>query len=109
MEMEMSKLLRLRLIGGLIAAGALGACYHTHTASGVVYVRTGPPADRVEVISTSPGTRYVWVGGHWAWVNSDYDWVSGSWVLPAASFTTWVPGHWAHDGNGWFWIDGHWR
>ena len=106
----MSKLLRLRLIGGLIAASALGACYHhVHTASGVVYVRTAPPSDRVEVISTSPGDRYVWVGGHWGWRDPDYFWVPGSWMLPAASFTAWVPGHWAHDGNGWFWVDGHWR
>ena len=107
----MSKLLRLRLMGSLIAAGALGACYHSHTytAPGVVYVRSGPPADRVEVISVSPGDRYVWVGGHWAWRENDYAWLPGSWVIPASSFTTWVPGHWTHDGHGWYWIDGRWR
>ena len=107
----MNKLIRLGLTGGLIASSALGACYHTHTysAPGVVYVRTGPPADRIETITVSPGDRYVWVGGHWRWVNDNYDWVTGSWVLPAASFTTWVPGHWAHDGHGWYWIDGNWR
>jgi hypothetical protein len=107
--MEMSKLLRLRLMAGLVAAGALGACHHTYTAPGVVYVREGPPADRVEVISTSPGEHYIWVGGHWAWRDNNYAWIPGSWVLPTASYSAWVPGHWAHEANGWYWIDGHWR
>jgi hypothetical protein len=109
MEIGMRQLLRLRLIGGLIAAGALGACYHTHTASGVLYVRSGPPSDRVEVISTSPGDRYVWVGGHWGWRDPDYFWVPGAWAIPASGYTVWTPGHWAHDGHGWFWVDGRWR
>ena len=109
MEMGMSKLLRLRLIGGLIAAGALGACYHSQTAPGVLYVQTGPPTDRVEVITASPGASYVWVGGHWAWVNNDYAWVPGSWLVPASGFTVWAPGRWAHDRSGWYWVDGHWR
>lgn len=106
------KTVKVRLVAGLIAASAVGGCvhhYHTATAAGVVYVTREPPAERVEVISTSPGTSYVWVRGHWAWTGSDYDWVPGRWLVPTSGFTAWVPGHWQHDSHGWFWVDGHWR
>ncbi len=104
----MRTLLRTRRLAGFVVAGALGACVHT-APLGVAYVGPEPPVARVEVIPTSPGARYVWVGGHWGWRDNAYQWVSGSWVLPATGFSAWVPGHWDHDRQGWFWTDGHWR
>ncbi|HXE60197.1 MAG TPA: YXWGXW repeat-containing protein, partial [Gemmatimonadaceae bacterium] len=44
-----------------------------------VYVREAPPAERVEVISRSPGPGYVWVAGHWNWDTRQYVWISGRW------------------------------
>ena len=108
----MKKTVKVRLVAGLIAASAIGCVHHTYTtrtAGGVVYVTREPPAERVEVISTSPGTNFVWVRGHWGWTGSDFDWIPGRWVVPSSGFTAWVPGHWQHDNHGWFWIDGHWR
>ncbi len=104
----MKKLLNLGLIAGLAVSTAVGACYNPPH-YGVAYVTTAPPVSRVEVIPTSPGLNYVWVGGHWGWVNNNYNWVSGSWIVPARGYTTWVPGRWDRDGHGWFWTAGHWR
>ncbi len=104
----MTKLLRFRWLAGVVVAGALGACVHTAPV-GVAYLTTAPPGDRVEVVTTSPGTHYVWVGGHWAWRDNNYSWVTGSWVLPTAGYSVWVPGRWNHDGHGWYWTDGRWR
>ena len=104
----MRKLLGFRWLAGFVVAGALGACVHT-TPYGVTYVGVAPPVLRTEVITTSPGSGFVWVGGHWGWRDNDYRWISGSWVRPSAGYSVWVPGHWDHDGHGWFWTDGYWR
>lgn len=74
-----------------------------------VYVRTGPPAARVEVIGVAPARGYVWVGGYWNWDRRAYVWVPGRWVAPARGYHRWQPGHWVHDRRGWYWIDGRWR
>lgn len=100
----------LRLCAALGAGGVVASCAtYAQPASGVVYVTRQPPGEPVEVIPTSPGFNYVWVGGHWGWYGNDYRWVRGGWVIPAAGFRTWVPGHWDHDGHGWYFVSGHWR
>lgn len=105
----MNKLIALRLIAGLASAGAIGACYSAPAPAGVVYVHTGPPANRVEVVPASLGTGYVWVGGHWGWNGVNYNWVPGVWSRPTVGFTRWVPGRWNHARGGWYWSDGYWR
>ena len=105
----MRKRAHLRLLAGLVAAAASGACYHTGTAAGVVYVTDEPPLSPVEVIPTSPGFNYVWVGGHWGWSSNRYLWVPGSWVVPSRGYSVWVPGRWDRDHHGWYWTSGHWR
>jgi hypothetical protein len=105
----MTRLEKLRLIAGLVAAGAIGACYNPPSAAGVVYVSDEPPVAQVEVIPASPGFNYVWVGGHWGWHDNNYRWVPGGWVVPARGYSVWVPGRWDRDGHGWYWRDGRWR
>jgi hypothetical protein len=107
----MRRALLLRLVAGLVATGALGACTagYEQSAAGVVYVTDSPPVDRVEVIPASPGFNFVWVGGRWGWYNNGYSWIPGRWVVPAAGYRTWTPGRWDRDGHGWYYRDGHWR
>lgn len=106
----MKRVLILRLAAALGAAGALASCsMYGQPQPGVAYVYTQPPVDQVEVIPSSPGFNYVWVGGHWGYYNSNYRWVRGNWVVPASGFRTWSPGRWDRDGHGWYFINGHWR
>jgi len=105
----MKKLLNLRLIASLVGFGALGACYNPPGTAAGIYVGSEPPVARVEVVPTSPGFNYVWVGGHWGWRSNNYYWIPGGWVVPSRGFSVWVPGRWNHDGHGWFWTDGYWR
>ncbi len=112
----MNRVLKWRLVSSLVATGAigavgaLGACYSSPHPATYAYVTTGgPPGDRTEVITVSPGANYVWVGGRWAYRNNNYEWVPGAWAVPAVGFTRWEPGRWDHDGHGWFYRDGHWR
>ena len=106
----MTRFSTLRLIAGLVAGSALGACYSSpHPVVGVAYGTYEPPLTPVEVIPASPGFNYVWIGGHWGWHSNRYLWVPGSWTVPARGYSVWVPGRWDHDGHGWFYRDGHWR
>ena len=105
----MKKLLGPWLMAGLVATGAVGACYHQPASYAVASVATRPPPTaRIEVIPPSPGLNYIWIAGRWGWSNNKFAWVPGSWVLPAPGQSTWVPGHWESDGHGWHWSDGHW-
>jgi WXXGXW repeat (2 copies) len=77
---------------------------------GVAYVRVAPPRARVEVIATSPGAGYVWIGGYHAWRGSEYVWVPGRWERPPQPhYRHWVAGHWREHHNGWYWVEGHWK
>ena len=106
----MKRAMLCRVVAGFVAASALGACTagYEQSAAGI-YVESGPPVDRIEVIPASPGFGYVWVGGRWGYVNNDYNWFPGRWVVPARGYTTWVPGRWDRDGRGWYYRDGRWR
>ncbi|MGH7617883.1 MAG: YXWGXW repeat-containing protein [Gemmatimonadaceae bacterium] len=106
----MSKYLLVRLTAALVAVGAAGACAaNPRPRVGVEYAMRQPPAERVEVLSASPGAGYVWVKGHWAWRRDDYEWIGGHWAIPERGFREWEPGRWEHDRNGWFFIEGRWR
>ena len=73
-----------------------------------VYVKTAPPAVKVEVKPAPPYADAVWMPGHWSWYGNEYVWVSGRWTKPNKGYV-WIPGHWAKKPRGWVWIDGHWR
>ena len=108
----MTKPSTLRLIAGLIALSAIGACYSNPepvVGVGVAYGTYEPPVAQTEFIPASPGFNYVWVGGHWSWNVNQYIWVPGSWVVPARGYSVWVPGRWDRDGYGWYWTNGFWR
>jgi hypothetical protein len=106
----MKRTLVLRLVAGFVATSALGACYvNPRPRVGVAYVMRQPPAERVEVVSASPGVEYVWVKGHWGWRRNDYEWIPGRWVIPERGFREWVPGRWERDRGGWFYVEGRWR
>ena len=78
-------------------------------ASGRVYVRSGPPPIRAEVVGVAPGPGYVWVPGYYNYNGGGYVWVGGRWDRPPRSRARWVPGHWQRDRRGWYYVQGHWR
>jgi hypothetical protein len=86
----------------IFAAACVGA-------SGRVYVRTGPPPLRAEVVSVSPGAGYVWVPGYYRYDGGGYVWVGGRWDRPPRGRGRWVPAHWERDRRGWYFVEGHWR
>jgi hypothetical protein len=73
-----------------------------------VYVKTVPPAARIEVKSAAPYANAFWISGRWAWRSGKYVWVGGHWAKPRSGHI-WVPGHWVKKRRGWLWIDGHWK
>ena len=90
----------------LASSLALTACGATY---GRVYVRTGPPPVRAEVVGVAPGPGYVWVPGYYRHDGSAYVWVAGRWDRPPRARARWVPAHWERDRRGWYFVEGHWR
>ena len=97
------------LAAAVILAGALLATTACAGSSGRVYIRTGPPPVRAEVVAVSPGPGYVWVPGYYQYRGNAYVWVGGRYERPPRSRARWVPGHWERDRRGWYFVDGHWR
>jgi WXXGXW repeat (2 copies) len=91
------------LLGASLVAGACAG------ASGGIYVRTGPPPVRREVVLVSPGPGYVWVPGYYRYERSAYVWVGGRYERPPRGRTRWVEGHWRENRSGWYYVEGHWR
>lgn len=77
-------------------------------ASRAVYVRTAPPAKRVEVRSARPFANAVWIAGYWRWNGNKYVWAKGKWAKPKKG-KKWIPGHWKSSRRGYFWVPGHWK
>src|SRR5215467_8033017 len=96
------------LFAALIVTGALftTACVG---ASGRVYIRTGPPPLRAEVVGVAPGPGYVWVPGYYRYERSGYVWVGGRYERPPRARARWTPAHWERDRRGWYFVEGHWR
>ena len=67
-----------------------------------------PPPPRMQVIPRSPGPRFVWAPGTWAW-NGGWGWVPGAWVPPPRGRSVWTPGRWNRRGRGAVWVGGSWR
>lgn len=72
-------------------------------------IRTAPPPPRREVIPSPPGSKYVWVSGHWKWTRHGWKWAPGHYVIKPRPAAAWVPGHWKKVRGGWKWVPGHWR
>ena len=93
----------------VILAGTLLATTACAGSSGRVYIRSGPPSVRAEVVAVSPGPGYVWVPGYYRYSGNAYVWVGGRYERPPRARARWVRGHWERDRRGWYFVDGHWR
>ncbi len=91
------------VLAASMLAAACGAAY------GRVYVRTGPPPVRAEVVGVAPGAGYVWVPGYYRYDGGSYVWVGGRWDRPPRRNARWERGHWERDRRGWYYVEGHWR
>ena len=97
------------LTAAVILAGALLATTACAGTSGRVYIRSGPPPVRAEVVAVSPGPGYVWVPGYYRYERTDYVWVAGRYERAPRGRARWVPSHWERDRRGWYLVEGHWR
>ena len=66
------------------------------------------PDDKVEVITTEPGTDYVWIPGSWDRDPGKWTWIDGAWKKPPHEKSRWVDGHWKYDDAKWHWTSGQW-
>lgn len=96
------------LLAALIATGAIGAVgvLPTTVQAATVYIQSGPPALREEVV---PGPRrgYVWAPGHYEWRGGRHVWTRGYWVKERRGYA-YVPHRWVDDGGRWHQEPGHW-
>ena len=77
-------------------------------AARTVYLKSPPPAVKVEVKPAKPFPNALWNAGHWAWKGGKYIWISGHWVKQRPGYV-WVPGHWINRPRGWVWVAGQWK
>jgi len=98
-----------RLAGSVLVTISMFAAACATTVSGRVYVRTGPPPLRAEVVAVAPGPGYVWVPGYYRWDGAAYIWMPGRYERPPRERARWVPAHWERDRRGWYFVEGHWR
>src|SRR5438128_1027893 len=59
--------------------------------SELLEVRVPPPPPRLETPTPRPG--YVWIPGHWDWIDASH---------------TWMPGHWEPERSGFRWLAHRW-
>ena len=91
------------ILAASMLATACGPAY------GRVYVRTGPPPIRAEVVGVAPGPGYVWLPGYYRYDGGGYLWVGGRWDRPPRRNARWERGHWQRDRRGWYYVEGRWR
>jgi hypothetical protein len=103
-----SKLLAVACLIGMVGCGGPPP---PPPPPGVVYVRSAPPSEVVEVVPAQPSAEHVWIRGHYRWdgVAAAYVWVPGHWQQRPAGYKRWVPGHWYERNGAWYWVEGHWR
>ena len=99
-----------RVLGCLLAIGvAASAAVPAFSQPPPPYPPVPPP--RYEAVPPPPGTRYVWVPGHWHWNGYRYIWIGGRYQIRQAGWGHYVPGRWvwnAHAGQ-WIWRPAHWQ
>ncbi|MBI3726183.1 YXWGXW repeat-containing protein [bacterium] len=69
-------------------------------------VEAEPPPVRYEVITSSPGVDFEWVGGYWA-CNGSWVWCPGSWHRCPPGYH-WQAGVWVRVGGRSHWHPGGW-
>jgi len=101
------------LLGGTLA---LSACYVRARGGdvgveGEFEVDAPPPAVQDEVVVTSPGPGYVWIGGAWEWQGGahSWGWKSGRWERPPREGQTWVAGHFETRNGKHYYRRGYWH
>ena len=79
-------------------------------ATRIYYVQKSPPPPKVEVRSSKPFHRALWIHGRWKWNRKlqAFVWAPGHWVRPRHG-KIWMPGHWEKTPRGYVWICGYWR
>ena len=94
-----------------IAGIALAASLALPVSATEVFVRVVPPRPVVERVVSTPGPRYVWVGGYYRWTGHVYAWVPGRWVYPPRPAAVWVAPHWnfVAGRRGYVFVGGYWR
>ena len=107
-------------LGLVITAMLVSGCFFRRTrrgtrvvvAPGVVYVRTAPPARRVEVRRACGPARY-WQGGRYIRQAGRWRWRPGRCVLRPVAYRrvgcVFVRGGWRRTARGYKWFVGRWR
>ena len=102
----------LLLPAALVAAGMLGlgtGCVVEPGPVGVgVDVDADPPPVQSEVVVTSPGPDYVWIGGSWVWTDH-WVWEPGRWQHPPHAGAVWVASRYENHGGHRVFVRGRWR
>ena len=76
-----------------------------------VYVRTPPPAVRVETKADPPSSVHVWIDGYWDYNSAEdgWEWREGSWQIPPDEGVTWQTPSYEDRGEGnWVYVPGYW-
>jgi hypothetical protein len=96
------------ILATCLAAGlAFGAAALPTTVSAQgVWIRTAPPAPRVEVVP-APRAGYVWAPGYWQWNGHRHVWHNGSWMRERRGYVYSAPAWVEHDGR-WEFRRGAW-
>ncbi len=69
---------------------------------------TPPPPPRIDNITSSPGSGYIWMDGYWSWSGGKYSWSNGRWA-PAMPGQFWIAPHWKQERAGWRLHPGYWK
>jgi hypothetical protein len=84
---------------GMVGAGALG----TETV-----VNEAPPAPLTEVVMSSPGPDFAWIGGVWVW-NNRWVWEAGRWDRRPSAGAAWVPHKYENRNGKHVFVRGGWK
>lgn len=73
----------------------------------VTYLPAPPATLENGPTSPQPGADYVWIPGHWVFVNDAYEWSPGYWT-EIATEQVYVPAEYAWTPRGYVFVDGYW-
>src|SRR5438067_8728943 len=59
-----------------------------------IRVYEAPPPRVVERVMVAPAPGYVWIPGHYTFVEGGWHWLGGAWMLPPRPDAYWVEGRW---------------
>ena len=99
-----------RVMKMIVMAGVFVMLGFAQSNAQVVVVKK-PVKPRVVVVKPAkPGSKHVWVEGHWKWNKrvKVYVWKKGYWVKRKPNHV-WIAGRWKRAPKGHVWIPGHWK